>query len=283
MYDDLLYETGGGAATITINRPDRLNALRPQSLAEMAVALSTADRDPDVGVVVITGAGTRAFCAGGDLGQVPDGAAADTAAAITPASRGEPGARAAGGRSDLGSSEILQWVSAFRQCTKPVVAKVRGYCIGLGNELNLLCDLTIAAASARFAQAGPKVGSVPMVGGTQLLPLVCGFKRAKEILFLCRTYQGEEAVRMGLANVVVPDDELDAEVQRWVAELLAKSPQSLRVGKLSLSYLFDLQWPALQHGLELTGWLVNSPEMQEGAAAFLEKRPPRFRADPPTT
>jgi 2-ketocyclohexanecarboxyl-CoA hydrolase len=116
-----------------------------------------------------------------------------------------------------------------------------------------------------------------MVGGTQMLPLVCGLKRAKEVLFLCRTYSGDEASRVGLANVVVPDDQLDAEVATWTSELLEKSPQSLRIGKLSMSYLFDLQWPALQHGLELTGWMVSSPEMQEGAAAFLEKRLPRFR------
>ncbi|HEV8297015.1 MAG TPA: enoyl-CoA hydratase-related protein [Acidimicrobiales bacterium] len=261
MYDDLLYEVRSGAALITINRPDRLNALRPHSLAEMADALAQANADPDVGVVVIAGSGTKAFCAGGDLG------------AVSADGTGTGG----GDRSDLGATEILQWVNAFRQCTKPVIAKVRGYCIGLGNELNVLCDLTVAGESARFGQAGPRVGSVPMVGGTQLLPLVCGFKRAKEILFLCRTYQGAAAVDMGLANVVVADEALDAEVDRWTAELLEKSPQSLRIGKLSLSYLFDLQWPALQHGLELTGWLVRSSEMQEGAAAFMEKRKPNFR------
>jgi dihydroxynaphthoic acid synthetase len=261
MFSDVTYDVAAGLATITINRPDRLNALRPQSMSEMATALADANRDDQVGVVVITGAGERAFCAGGDLGGV---ASVDDQEA---------------GRNDLGSEEILRWVNAFRQCGKPIIAKVRGHCIGLGNELNLLCDLTIAGTSARFGQAGPKVGSVPMVGGTQLLPLVCGFKRAKEILFLCRTYSGEAAVQMGLANKVVPDEELDAEVATWVDELLAKSPQSLRVGKMSLSYLFDLQWPALQHGAELTGWLVNSPEMTEGARAFMEKRPPNFRPD----
>ena len=258
MYDHLLYDVTAGVATVTINRPERLNALSPQALDEMARAVETADVARDVGVIVITGSGTKAFCAGGDLGEV---AANDDQ----------------GDHSTMGRAEVLRWVNAFRQATKPTIAKVRGYCIGLGNELNLLCDLTIAGTSARFGQAGPKVGSVPMVGGTQLLPLVCGFKRAKEILFLCRTYSGEAAVQMGLANKVVADDELDAEVSTWTAELLAKSPQSLRIGKMSLSYLFDLQWPALQHGAELTGWLVNSPEMTEGARAFMEKRPPNFR------
>ncbi len=268
MYEDLLYEVGDGVATITINRPERHNALRQSSLLEMADAVETANQDDAVGVVVVTGAGTRAFCAGGDLGTVPEGGG----------SPGSTPARQGGGRpSRLGSAEVLRWVGAFRHCGKPIVAKVRGYCIGLGNELNLLCDLTVAGDSARFGQAGPKVGSVPMVGGTQLLPLVCGLKRAKEILFLCRTYSGQEAVRVGLANVVVPDDRLDEEVDQWVGELLAKSPQSLRVGKMALSSLFDLQMPAVEHGLELTGWLVTSDEMQEGAAAFLEKRAPRFR------
>ena len=257
MFDHLLYDVDGGVATITINRPDRLNALSPHSLGEMAQALDTAESAPEVGVVVITGSGTRAFCAGGDLGEVADDDAGDY--------------------SNLGKVEVLRWVTAFRQLSKPTIAKVRGFCIGLGNELNLLCDLTIASETAQFGQAGPRVGSVPMVGGTQLLPLVCGFKRAKEVLFLCRRYSGEAAVRMGLANVVVPDQQLDDEVTQWATELLAKSPQSLRMGKMSMSYLFDIQWPALQHGLELNGWMVRSAEMQEGASAFIEKRPPRFR------
>ena len=258
MYTDVLYEVDQGVATITINRPQRLNALSPHSLDEMADAIERATADRAVGVIVITGAGTKAFCAGGDLGEVA-------------------GNNDEGDTSDMGKREVLRWVNSFRQATKPVIAKVRGYCIGLGNELNLLCDLTIAGTSAQFGQAGPRVGSVPMVGGTQLLPLVCGFKRAKEVLFLCRRYSGQAAVEIGLANVVVDDEQLDAEVERWVDELLEKSPQSLRLGKLSLSYLFDMQWPSLQHGIELTGWMVRSSEMQEGAAAFMDKRKPNFR------
>jgi naphthoate synthase/2-ketocyclohexanecarboxyl-CoA hydrolase len=261
MYDDLRYEVAGGIATITIDRPERRNALRPKSLSELAAALGAASDDREVGVVVVTGAGDRAFCAGGDLGTVTG---ADAGPGSTPP---EPAL-----------AEMLALVMAFRQCDKPVIAKVRGWCIGLGNEVNLLCDLTIAGESAKFGQAGPRVGSVPIVGGTQMLPLVCGMKRAKEILFMCRTYSGDAAVAMGLANVVVPDAELDAEVERWAAELLAMSPQSLRMAKMSLSALFDLQWPALQHGLELTRWMFSSAEMREGASAFLEKRAPQFRS-----
>lgn len=256
MSEAILYTSTDGVATITINRPDRLNALRPEDLRSMAQAIDRADGERQVGVVVITGSGTRAFCAGGDLGEVTGDESE--------------------GRSDLGRREVMEWVASFRNCRKPIVAKVRGYCIGLGNELNLLCDLTVAADSARFGQAGPKVGSVPLVGGTQLLPIVTGFKRAKEILFLCRQYSGDAAVQMGLANVVVPDGDLDAEVERWCGELLDKSPQSLRIAKMSLSYMYDLHWPALQHGLELTGWMVSSGEMQEGSAAFMEKRKPNW-------
>ena len=255
-YEDLLVDVDGGVGTITINRPERRNALRPHSLREMADALERLGDDPDVGVVVITASGDKAFCGGGDLNQVGGG-------------EREP---ASGG-----NRAVLRWVNAFRQCPKPVIAKVFGYCLGLGNELNLLCDLTIADESAKFGQAGPRVGSVPMVGGTQLLPAVCGLKRAKEILLLCRRYSGDEAVRVGLANVVVPSGELDDEVDRWATELLAMSPQSMRMSKLSLSYLFDLQWPSVQSGLELTGWMVESAEMQEGAAAFFEKRVPDFQ------
>lgn len=258
MYDHLRYEVTAGVATITIDRPDRLNALAPHSLAEMTDALQRADRASDVGVIVITGAGDKAFCAGGDLGEVAEN-------------------DDAGDWSPMGRNEVLAWVGAFRAVTKPTIAKVRGYCIGLGNELNLLCDLTVAGESAQFGQAGPRVGSVPMVGGTQMLPLVAGLKRAKEILYLCRRYSGQAAVDMGLANIVVPDDRLDDEVARWASELLDKSPQSLRMAKTALSTLFDLQWPSLQHGLELNGWMVRSREMQEGATAFVEKRRPDFR------
>jgi dihydroxynaphthoic acid synthetase len=253
---DLRYETAGGVATITINRPDRHNAMRPNTLREMADTLTAASDDAAVGVVVITGAGERAFCAGGDLGQVAG--AEDSTGGFVP-------------------GEFIRWANAFRQCPKPIVAKVRGHCLGLGNEMNVLCDLTVAGESARFGQAGPRVGSVPVVGGTQMLPLVCGMKRAKEIMFLCRTYSGDAAVRMGLANVVVPDADLDAEVAQWCDELLGMSPQSLRIAKLSLSGLFDLQWSSMQHGLELTGWMYDSAEMREGAQAFFERRKPNFR------
>ncbi|KAA0233903.1 MAG: 1,4-dihydroxy-2-naphthoyl-CoA synthase [Acidimicrobiales bacterium] len=257
-FEDLLFDVTAGVATITINRPERRNALRLAGITEMCEALERANLDDSVGVVVVTGAGETAFCAGGDLQQVP-GPDGESTLELPPPELG------------------LRWVSAFRNCTKPVIAKVRGYCIGMGNELNLLCDLTLAGESARFGQAGPRVGSVPVIGGTQLLPLVCGLKRAKEIMFLCRQYSGRDAVEMGLANVVVPDEDLDDEVKRWCDELLELSPQSLRIAKLSLSYAFDQAWPAVLHGMELSRWFLRQGDMVEGAAAFLEKRKPDFR------
>ena len=258
MPEDIRYEVARGVATITVDRPERHNALRGQGMVEMADALEAANLDDAVGVVVVTGAGDRAFCAGGDLEQVPD---------PDGNIRMEPPA----------PEVFLRWVQSFRHCSKPVIAKVRGYSIGMGNEMNLLCDLTIAGERAQFGQAGPKVGSVPLIGGTQLLPRVCGFKRAKEVMFMCRRYSGQAAVDMGLANMVVPDDDLDAEVERWCAELLAMSPQSLRIAKLSMSSVYDALWPSMLHGMELARWFTKTGDMVEGATAFLEKRPPRFR------
>src|SRR3546814_1462002 len=159
----------------------------------------------------------------------------------------------------------LHWLEAFRLCPKPVIGRVRGSCIGMGNELNLLCDLTIAGESARFGQAGPRVGSVPAVGGTQLLALVCGLKRAKEVMFLCRTYSGSPAVEMGLANVVVSADALDAEVQRWCEELLLLSPQSMRLAKASLSSSFATQWSSVHPGAELARGIPRPGDIYVGA------------------
>jgi naphthoate synthase/2-ketocyclohexanecarboxyl-CoA hydrolase len=261
MTDDLTdigYSMAHGVATITIDRPDRRNALRRETVVAMTEALTRAHGDPEVGVVVVTGAGEH-FCAGGDLSAAP-GLALESAVEDMP-------------------DVVLRLVLAFRMCSKPVIAKVRGYCIGMGNELNLLCDLTVASDTAVVAQAGPRVGSVPLIGGSELLPLVCGLKRAKEVLLLCRRYSGAALVEIGLANAVVPDADLDEEVDRWCSELLALSPQSLRLAKLSLGAAFDQQWSAVLHGVELSHWFGRGGDLLEGAAAFLEKRAPRFRRE----
>jgi naphthoate synthase/2-ketocyclohexanecarboxyl-CoA hydrolase len=213
-----------------------------------------------VGVIVLTGAGERAFCVGGDVRE-PTRTMAE-----------KRGGHAIGNR----------LAAAMRNTGKPILARVRGYCIGGGNELNIVCDVTVSGTSGRFGQAGPKIGSAPLWWGCQLLPAVVGEKRAREILFLTRQYSAEEALAMGLANAVVPDEELDAEVDRWCEAILRRSPQGLRLAKTGLNARTDPLYSSTQHGLELMALNhVHGPEPREGITAFQERRPPdwrRFRA-----
>jgi naphthoate synthase/2-ketocyclohexanecarboxyl-CoA hydrolase len=169
-------------------------------------------------------------------------------------------------------------VSAIRNNGKPIICKVRGYCIGGGNELNVMCDLTLTGASGKFGQAGPKIGSAPLWWGCQLMPAIVGEKKARELLFLTRQYTAEEALQMGLVNKVVPDDELDAEVDSWCTQILQRSPQGLRLAKLAMNAATDLLHGSVQHGLELVALNhIYGPEPQEGIAAFQEKRKPDWR------
>ncbi len=254
--EDVLYEVGNGRATITINRPKQLNAFRPQTVEELCVAFEAAADDDSVGVIVFTGAGDRAFCVGGDV---------------------------ANPTKTLGEKRHLHHVhdrlaGAIRNNGKPIIVKVRGYCIGGGNELNVMCDLTITGESGRFGQAGPKIGSAPLWWGCQLMPAVVGEKKAREILYLTRQYSADEALAMGLVNKVVPDDQLDAEVDAWCDEILRKSPQGLRLAKIALNAATDQLHGAVQHGLELVALNhVFGPEPQEGIASFQEKRKPDWR------
>ncbi len=255
-YEDVLYEVEGGRATITINRPDRLNAFRVQTIAELCQAFEAAADDEAVGVIVFTGAGERAFCVGGDVR--------------------EPTRTAAEKRGLHHLHDRL--AVAIRNNGKPIIVRVRGYCIGGGNELNVLCDLTISGASGRFGQAGPRIGSAPLWWGCQLMPAVVGEKKAREILYLTRQYSAEEALGMGLVNAVVPDEELDAEVDRWCTEILRRSPQGLRLAKIALNAATDQLYSAVQHGLELVALNhVWGPEPKEGIASFQEKRPADWR------
>ena len=161
---------------------------------------------------------------------------------------------------------------------KPTIAAVRGYCIGGGNELQVLCDLTIAARGAKFGQVGPKVGSVPVWGATQLLPRLVGDKKAREMIFLCPIFDAEEAERIGLINKVVPEEQLQAEVDRWCQEILDKSPQSIRIAKIALNMESDRAFYAgFSHQSELLTMTYGTPEHREGPQAFLEKRKPEFR------
>jgi dihydroxynaphthoic acid synthetase len=255
-YEDILYEVGGGRATITINRPDRLNAFRVQTISELCEAFEAAADDEAVGVIVFTGAGDRAFCVGGDVR--------------------DPTRTLAEKRGLHHLHDRL--AAAIRNNGKPIIVKVRGYCIGGGNELNVLCDLTISGTSGRFGQAGPRIGSAPLWWGCQLMPAVVGEKKAREILYLTRQYSAEEALQMGLVNKVVPDEELDAEVDRWCTEILQRSPQGLRLAKIAMNSATDLLAGAVQHGLELVALNhVHGPEPKEGIASFQEKRKPDWR------
>jgi len=255
-FEDVLYEVADGRATITINRPDRLNAFRRQTIRELAEAFEAAADDEAVGVIVFTGAGERAFCVGGDVR--------------------DPTRTAAEKRSLHHLHDRL--ALGIRNNGKPIIVKVRGYCIGGGNELNVLCDLTISGASGKFGQAGPKIGSAPLWWGCQLLPHTVGEKKAREILYLTRQYSAEEALAMGLVNAVVPDEELDAEVDRWCDQILRRSPQGLRLAKIAMNTATDALYSAVQHGLELVALNhVYGEEPKEGIASFQEKRPADWR------
>lgn len=251
--DDLLYQNERGVATITMNRPEVHNAFRNQTLDELADCFEAAARDESVGVIVLTGAGGRAFCSGGDV-------------------REEDAFDPVKGRAH--HRRLLRLAEVIRNCGKPVIAAVQGYCLGGGNSLMLLCDMTIATEGSRFGQVGPKMGSSPLWWSTQLLPRLVGEKKAREIVMLCRQYTAAEAERMGWINKVVPEGELEAEVAQWCRELLGKSPQALRLAKVSLNSESDHLWSAVVHGLGLLAFAHGTEEFHEGTRAFLQKRPP---------
>lgn len=260
VYEDVIFEVARGRATITINRPDRLNALRRRTVVEMIDAFEHCADEETIGVIVLTGAGDRAFCVGADI-RDPTRTTAEKRSAHHLVDRLGP---------------------AMRNNGKPIIARVAGYCIGAGNELNMVCDLTIAAATARFGQAGPKIGTAPLWWGCSLIPLVVGEKRAREVLFMTGQYTADQAVAMGLANVAVPDDELDATVDAWCTDILRRSPIGLRMAKLALNAASDLLHSSNQHGYELmTINHIFGDEPKEGIAAFRDNRAidwRRFRA-----
>ena len=252
---DVLYDVTGGVARITINRPEKYNAFREETLDDLIAAFSAAEADTSVGVIVLTGAGEKAFCSGGDISWED---------------ASDPAGAARMNRRTSNLSLIM------RGCGKPVIARVRGYAVGGGNELQMLCDLTIASDDAKFGQAGPKMGSVPVWWGTQLLPRIVGERKAREIVMLCEQIPAPEAVELGLINKCVPVDELDDAVHAWCERLLSLSPQALRVAKISLNYESDQLWPSVQHGQQMINFIHGTEEFHEGTQAFLEKRKPDF-------
>jgi len=264
-YEDITYETAEGIAKLTICRPEVRNAFRPRTVVELSRAFEVARDDPDVGVVILTGKGTEAFCSGGDQKiRGDDGYLGD-----------DPlGARG------IGRLNVLDLQVQIRRLPKPVVAMVAGYAVGGGHVLHLVCDLTIAADNARFGQNGPRVGSFDAGYGAGLLARTIGTKRAKEIWFLCRHYDAARALEMGLVNAVVPLDRLEEETVTWCREMLQFSPIALRMMKAGFNAADDGLAGIQQLAGDATMLFYMSEEAQEGRDAFIGHRPPDFRRFP---
>lgn len=254
-YQDILYTVADGVATVTINRPQVLNAFRARTCEELIDGLGRAGWDRSIGVIVLTGAGDRAFSTGGDQSSHEGGY---------------------GGRGTLGLP-VEEMHSAIRDAPKPVIAKVRGYAIGGGNVLATVCDLTWAADTAVFGQVGPKVGSVDPGFGTAYLARIVGEKKAREMWYTCRRYSAAEALAMGLVNAVVPADALDAEVRRLCDDLLERSPTALAIAKRSFNADTEHIRGIGSMGLQAVALFYGTAEAHEGVEAFREKRPPQFR------
>ncbi|MBB4287441.1 2-ketocyclohexanecarboxyl-CoA hydrolase [Roseospira goensis] len=254
-YQDILFDVTDGVASITINRPDKYNAFRGRTCEELIDAFNRAGWDREVGVIVLAGAGDKAFCTGGDQS----------------AHEGQYD-----GRGTIGlPMEDLH--SIIRDVPKPVIAKVQGYAIGGGNVLCTICDFTIAGEAAVFGQVGPKVGSVDPGFGTAYLARVVGEKKAREMWYLCRRYSAQEALAMGLVNAVVPTADLDAEVARWCAEILDKSPTALAIAKRSFNMDSETIRGIAGMGMYALRLYYDTDESKEGGRAFKEKRKPDFR------
>jgi naphthoate synthase len=260
-YEDIHYETAEGIAKISIDRPQTLNAFRPQTLIEISAAMELAREDPEVGVVILTGKGTKAFCSGGDQ-QV----------------RGDTGYVAEG--ASVGRFHVTDLQVQMRRLPKPVVAMVAGYASGGGHILHICCELPIAADNAVFGKTGPRVGSWDGGFGASLLRDLVGTKKAKEFWLLCRQYDAEEALEMGLVNTVVPLDRLEAETVAWCREMLALSPFALRLVKASFNAHEDGYAGIQQLAHDANLLFYGNEEAREGREAFKQKRPADFSKYP---
>lgn len=260
-YEDIGYDhSGDGIAKITICRPEVRNAFRPQTLMEISDALVEAREDPSIGVIVLTGQGPDAFCSGGD-----QNVRGDTGYLTEPGKKGS-----------VGRFHVTDLQVQIRRLPKPVVAMVAGYAIGGGHILHLVCDLSIAADNARFGQVGPKVGSFDGGFGAGLLAELVGVKKAKEIWFLCRQYDAQEAREMGLVNTVVPLADLEAETVQWCREMLLLSPFALRLMKASFNAAEDGLSGIQQLAHDANLLFYSTDEAKEGREAYKEKRRPDF-------
>jgi naphthoate synthase len=255
-FTDVTYKVDNGLAWITINRPERYNSFRARTVDELVASFKRAWASSEVGVICLTGAGEKAFCTGGDQKQ-----------------RAETGDY---GPSESGLFEVDSLHRVIRDVPKPVIAAVNGFAIGGGHVLHLLCDLTIAADNAVFGQNGPRVGSFDAGFGTGLMARAIGEKRAREIWFLCRRYSAQQAEAWGLANKVVPADQLHAEVREWADEILKLSPTALKVLKQSFNTDTEHFAGIGQMAYSTLKLFGEAPEAQEGVTAFNEKRTPDF-------
>jgi 2-ketocyclohexanecarboxyl-CoA hydrolase len=256
LYEDVLFAVKDAIATITVNRPEVMNAYRMRTYSEVTDALLRAGWDKSIAAIVLTGAGNRAFGVGGDTN--------------------EKKSDRKGGYGSVGVPiEHLQ--STIRDIPKPVIAKVRGYAIGGGNVIATICDLTIAAESAVFGQVGPKIGSVDPGFGTAYLARIVGEKRARELWYMCRQYTAKEAYEMGLINKVVADSELDAEVDLWCDELKSRSPTAIAIAKRSFNADTENIRGIASLGFAAVALYYDTDEAKEGGTALREKRSPKFR------
>jgi 2-ketocyclohexanecarboxyl-CoA hydrolase len=255
QYEDILYEERDGVAWITINRPKVYNAFRAETCEELTHAVRRAGWNKAIGAIVLAGAGDKAFCTGGDQ-SAHEGSY--------------------GGTGTIGLP-IEELHSAIRDVPVPVIARVQGFAIGGGNVLATICDFTIASENAVFGQAGPRVGSVDPGWGTAYLARIVGEKKAREIWYLCRRYSAQEALAMGLVNVVVPAAELDNEVARWCAEIMERSPTAIAIAKRSFNADSEHIRALGSLGFEAVALFYQTEESKEGVAAFREKRKPEFR------
>jgi 2-ketocyclohexanecarboxyl-CoA hydrolase len=254
-YKDILFDVRDGVARITINRPDKYNAFTAHTCEELIDAFRRAGWDKSVAVIVLSGAGDRAFCTGADQSA-------------------HEGSYEGRGTIGLPVDELQ---SLIRDVPKPVIARVQGFAIGGGNVLATLCDLTIASEKAVFGQVGPKVGSVDPGFGTAYLSRLIGEKRAREIWYLCRRYSAKEAYEMGLVNAVVPPDKLDEEVDKWCADIRERSPTAIAIAKRSFNADTEQLRGVSALGFEALALFYGTEESKEGGRAFREKRPPKFR------
>ncbi len=254
--EQILVENKDGVAWITFNREDRFNAFDYETFGALRDAIETVGYDPTIGVIVLTGAGDKSFCAGGYLADLQDFSTLQARKLYNI------------------SQELYQMM---RKVPQPIIAAVNGYAIGGGNELVICSDLAIASEHAKFGQTGPKIGSSPMYGGNNLLAMTIGEKRAREVCMLCRQYTAQEAYEMGWINKVVPHHELMAEVGRWAQEILDKLPSYIEITKICSNVWWDSLTPTMEHAKQAMLRLAGGPEMTEGATAFMEKRKPNSR------